>query len=76
MDTQIWTGVQGPILLTQINFNPSMDDLSRAQLSVGWNYLSIPKLQRICIVEVWEWTSNFMTYFIVYVITFPYWDQS
>ena len=30
-----------------INFNPSMDKLSHAQYSVGWNYLSIPKLQEL-----------------------------
>ena len=35
-----------PILLTWFNFNPSMDKESHALLSVGWNYLSIPKLQR------------------------------
>ena len=26
----------------------------------GWNYLSIPKLQR-CNIEVWEWISNFIS---------------
>ena len=36
----------GPLLLTWFNFNPSMDNQSHAQSSVGWNYLSIPKLQR------------------------------
>ena len=35
----------GTLLLTWINFNPSMDKYSHAQLSVGWNCLSIPKLQ-------------------------------
>ena len=34
------------LLLTWINFSPSMDDKSHAQKSVGWHYLSIPKLQR------------------------------
>ena len=37
---------QWPILLTWIIFNPSMDIWSHVQSSVGWNYLSIPKLQR------------------------------
>ena len=36
--------IPGPFLL-RINFNLSMDKLSHAQLSVEWNYLSIPKLQ-------------------------------
>ena len=37
----------GPRLLIWIDFNPSMDKLLHAQKSVGWNYLSIPKLQRL-----------------------------
>ena len=37
----------GPLLLTWFNFNPSMDKWLQAWLSVGWNYLSIPKLQRL-----------------------------
>ena len=37
----------GPLLLTWINFDLSMDELSHVQLSVGWHYLSIPKLQRL-----------------------------
>ena len=32
-------------------FNPSIDKWSHAQLSVGWTYLSIPKLQR---VHIWS----------------------
>ena len=36
----------GPLLLTWINFNPSMDKQFRPSYSVGWNHLSIPKLQR------------------------------
>ena len=39
--------LQKPLLLTWFNFNPSMDKLLRAMKSVGWNYLSIPKLQRL-----------------------------
>ena len=27
-------------------------------------------------VEVWEWISNFIPHYTVYVITYPYWDQS
>ena len=36
---------QGDISLTWMNFNPNMDEQSHTQWSVGWNYLSIPKLQ-------------------------------
>ena len=39
---------QGPHLLTWINFNPNMNKSSHVPESVGWNYLSIPKLQRLC----------------------------
>ena len=38
---------QWPLLVTWIKFNPSMDNQSYAQKSVEWNYLSIPKLQRL-----------------------------
>ena len=34
------------LLLTWINFDPSMDKKAYAQESVARNYLSIPKLQR------------------------------
>ena len=37
----------GPLSLTLFNFNPSMDKLSDAQQSMEWNYLSIPKIQRL-----------------------------
>ena len=35
-----------PLLLTWFNFNPSMDKQLHIQQRMGWNYLSIPKLQR------------------------------
>ena len=41
-----WNSPQGPLLLTWINFNPSMDKELHALLTVGWNYLSIPKLKQ------------------------------
>ena len=41
----IW--YQGPLLLTWVDSNLHMDKQSQAQLSVGWNYLSFPKLQRL-----------------------------
>ena len=34
----------GPLLLTWINFNPSMDKWLHPLYCVGWNYLAIPKL--------------------------------
>ena len=37
----------GPPLLTWIAFNPSMDKLSFAKSSASWNYLNVPKLQRL-----------------------------
>ena len=33
----------GPVLLTWVHFNPTMDMKSHVQLSLGWNYLSMPK---------------------------------
>ena len=35
-----------PLLLIWIHFNPNMDNQLQPLLSVGWNYLFIPKLQR------------------------------
>ena len=43
-----WIGnvmIRGPSLPTWNSFNSITDKYSRAQLSVGWNYLFIPKLQ-------------------------------
>ena len=56
----------GPLLLTWINFNHSMDKLSHAQWSVEWNYLSISKLQQYN--EVWEWIRNFLPHFVMGVM--------
>ena len=49
------------ILLIWINFNPSIDKLSHALLSVGWKYF----------VEVWEWISNFIAHFTLIMINHP-----
>ena len=38
---------QGPLLLTWFNLNLYMNKKSFAQYSVGWNYLSIPKLEQL-----------------------------
>ena len=37
---------QYPLLLIRINLNPSMYPYLHSLSSVGWNYLSIPKIQR------------------------------
>ena len=63
---------QGPLLLISTNLNPSMDKWLHAHRGVKWNYLSIPKLH--VTVDVWEWISNFIPYFIMGVITCPCWD--
>ena len=38
---------KGPILLTWMKFNLSKYKLSHTQASLEWNYLSIPKIQRL-----------------------------
>ena len=43
----------GPLLLTWINFNPSMAKYLHPILSVGWNYISIHKLQRRSRWSLW-----------------------
>ena len=40
---------------------------------MGWNYLSIPKLQRLYGWS-WERINNFIPHFTLHVITFPCWD--
>ena len=40
------SSLSAAFLLEWLNFNPSMDKLPHAQLGVGENYLSIPKVQR------------------------------
>ena len=37
---------------------------------MGWNYFSIPKIQRYS----WKWICNFTPYFTVHMITYPSWD--
>ena len=39
--------LEGFLLLTLFNFNPSMDKYLHAQGYVGWNHLLIPKLRRL-----------------------------
>ena len=50
-------------------FNPSMDKWSHALSSVEWNYLSIPKLQRLH--RLGMDVCNFIPHFIMDVITYP-----
>ena len=40
-------GGGGGLLLAWINFDPTKGKYSGLLWSVGWNYLSIPKLQRL-----------------------------
>ena len=42
---------------------------------MGWIYLSNQHFNGIT-VEVWEWISNFIPYFMMDVITYPCWDLS
>ena len=49
--------VLGTLLLTWFNLSSSMDKQSNVQWSVGWHYITIPK---ICTIGVWELISNFI----------------
>ena len=65
----------GPLLLTCVNFNPSMDKLWHQQKV--WDVTMItylfPNLNDAA-AEVWEWINNFIlhsTAFTAHVITYP-----
>ena len=63
----------GLLLLTRINFNPTMDMYLHPSWSVGWYYLFIPKQHKF---DVWKWNSmesNSIPYFIAHVIFYPCW---
>ena len=62
-----------PLLLTWLN--PNIDKWSHAQKSVGWNYLSIPKLQWL---HHWSLGMDkyFHPHFMMDVITYACWDLS
>ena len=47
LDYKAGSAPRDPFLLIWVHFNPSMDKYSHAKYSVGWNYLSMPKLQRL-----------------------------
>ena len=52
-----------------------MDKWSHAQLSVGYSYSSIPKLNG-GVVEICELISDFISHFIMDVIMYPYWGYN
>ena len=52
-----------PLLQSWTRFNPSMDKQLHPLYNVGWNNLSIPKLQQ-CDCWSLEWISNFIPYLI------------
>ena len=70
---QIVWNIRGLLLLTWINFNPSMNKWPQAQWSLCWNYLSIPKLQWL---HRWSLGMDklFQHTILMDVITCPIWD--
>ena len=62
-----------PLLLTRINFNPSI--ISNHMPNNVWDEITYPLPNfNGATVEVWKWISNFIPRFIVDVITYPCWD--
>ena len=55
----------GEIIYPFPNFNGTTDPIK----SLGWNYLSIPKLKGAA-HEVWELVCNFIPHFMGHVITY------
>ena len=50
--------------------------ISNRMLSKVWDEITYPFPNfNGCTVEVWEWIINFMPHIIMYVITYPCWDQ-
>ena len=69
---RVWL-VLGPLLLTWINFNPSMDKYLHTQKNVG--EITYPFLNfNGATVDVQEWISKFIPHFMMDVITYPCWD--
>ena len=68
-------GLMDPLLLIWINFNPSMDKSPYALKSMGWNYLSIPKLRKL-----YRWSLGMDKWLIPHskidLITYSCWDCS
>ena len=59
----------GPFSLAWMDLNPNMDKYSHAQWSVGWDYLSIRKLQWCNHLKI----DNFDPHFMMDEISYPCW---
>ena len=62
-----------PLLLTWINLNLSMVITSIIKCGLKL-FIHSQTSTFNCIVEVWEWISNFISHFTGHVITYPCWD--
>ena len=72
----------GPLLLTGVNFNPSLISNyihCKVCFEITYPYPNfngaVPNFSG-CTFEVWEWISNLFLHFIELVITCPCWDKS
>ena len=66
---------QGTLLLTWINFIANMDKWSHARKVGDEIHYPFPNFNGWT-VGFLEWISNIIPYFIMDVITYPYWDKS
>ena len=65
---------RGLFLLTWINFNASVYKYNYIHYKM-WVEIAYPFPNfNGCTVEVWEWISNFIPHFTMYVITYTCWD--
>ena len=69
-------GHQGPLLLAQINLNPSMDKLSHPLSSVGQKCLHIHSHTSMVLFKSGNEMSNFIPHFTGHMITYPCQDHS
>ena len=60
--------ILGPFVLTWIDWNSSMDMLFNQLKVVGWNNLSIPKLQQSTHWHSWMEKGNVIPYFVGHLI--------
>ena len=60
---------RGVPILRWCNFDTSMDKQSHVQLSRGRHY-PFPNFKGVA-VEVWEWIRDFISHFIMDVMTYP-----
>ena len=65
---------QGPLLLTWINFYPSMDTCTTSTVKCVMKLLINSQTIMVAHLEVCEWIHDFMPYVITDVITYPCWD--